>query len=250
MVPAIRTHSESIAGARAALTALATNLPAEAVAATFRHQLNAIPAGLLQTLLAEPDGKPATRLPHVPLSKYAAAVARDRRAQAAAQRWKQRVAQLWELLGPLPAAVILRVQETQAWLAAAVAMREERPAAEWTVDGNGAGDALQQQEAAEGAAAAPEPASAPKKSGASLPALAVLTLTGVIQLGSDLSPTTPGSQDGIPSLPVIKALREARNNPAIKAVVLRIDSPGGWLGCGMNDGEASGPVMPVYATHF
>ncbi|GAB4815409.1 hypothetical protein N2152v2_002455 [Parachlorella kessleri] len=60
-----------------------------------------------------------------------------------------------------------------------------------------------------------------------VPMVAVLTLTGPISQGREEPSPTSSSQKQIASLPVVKALEKVRSNPAIKAVVLRIDSPGG-----------------------
>lgn len=233
MAPA-RPPSDSIAAARAALTALATGQPAEAVAAAFRQHLHAIPDSLLRAVLAEPDGEPAASLPHVPLSKYAAAVERERQAQQAEQRWLHRMAHLRDLLAPLPAAVVGRVQAAQARLAEASGQQPAEGA-------EGAGQAAAPEEAPAGpappASATPTPSPAAPANGADqqsdggdLPAVAVLTLTGPIHLGTEPSRTSPplggASPDAIASLPVIKALRAARQDPAVKACVLRVDSPG------------------------
>ncbi len=62
------------------------------------------------------------------------------------------------------------------------------------------------------------------------PRVALLTLCGPIVLGpgSDSAVPSPRSSPAqIASLPVIQALRRARLDPAVKAVVLRVDSPGG-----------------------
>lgn len=70
------------------------------------------------------------------------------------------------------------------------------------------------------------------------PRVALLTLSGPIVLGPGSSSPMPspgglrGSPAQIASLPVIQALSKARLDPAVRAVVLRVDSPGGRPGGG------------------
>lgn len=186
--------SSSPPGARA--------LAAAAVASGARWQT----PELLQRLLREPDAAPSKTLKHVSVARYAAALEQQRKEREAEQRREHGLARLHQLLG-MPAALVgqLRAQL-----------------------------GLEEGGGAEPAAAVQQGQEHGQQGAAAQPTIALLTLTGPIYLGNGpsagLGPAAarqPGHR--IASLPVIASLRAARQNPAVRAVVLRIDSPGAGL---------------------
>lgn len=158
------------------------------------------PAELLKRLLADPDAEPSPKLPVVSLRRYAAALEVARRDREAAARRQA-----------LFASFRAAVQATP--LNATYRRLLGLPPADL-----------------EAAAAAAEALPPPGK----LPTVAVCTVQGPILLGPDAGgslPAGPGSSQRVASLPLVKKLRALRADDAVKAVVLRIDSPGGcgWL---------------------
>jgi hypothetical protein len=185
--------SSSPPGARALATA--------AVASGGRWQT----PELLQRLLREPDAAPSKPLRHVSVARYAAALEQQRKEREAEQRREHGLARLLQLLG-MPAVLLGQLR-------AQLGLEEGG-------DAEPAAAAQEQGQGQQGAAAQPT--------------IALLTLTGPIYLGNGpsagLGPAAarqPGHR--IASLPVIASLRAARHNPAVRAVVLRIDSPGACL---------------------
>lgn len=163
---------------------------------------------LLQRLLREPDALPAKPLKHVSVARYAAALEQQRKEREAEQGREQGLARLGQLLGN-PAVLV-----GQLWAQLGLEQSEDDAQPLPAVQQGRQQGGLQLQGGAE----------------VQQPTIALLTLTGAITLGKGSSSPglSPGGQAGqIASLPVIASLRAARHNPAVRAVVLRIDSPGG-----------------------
>lgn len=164
---------------------------------------------LLQRLLREPDAAPAKPLKHVSMARYAAALEQQRKEREAEQGREQGLARLGQLLNK-PAVLV-----GQLWEQLGLEQGEE---AEDAQPSPAVQQGLQQGKLQQLGGGAEE----------QQPTIALLTLAGAISLGKgSTSPgLSPGGQAGIASLPVIASLRAARHNPAVRAVVLRIDSPG------------------------
>lgn len=187
--------------ARLAATVAAARLPAlKPDAAAPAPAVGPAGAELLAQLLADPDAEPSEPVKLVPVQRYLAALKEAKRAKEAA-------AARQALLARLQAAV----QGTS--LNSAYRQAIGLPAL--------AAEGLQE-----------EKEEAQEEVSASLPTVATLTLQGPIYLGT--GPATPFNplaardpQQKVASLDVISALRKVREDKAVKAVVLRIDSPGG-----------------------
>ncbi|KAL4457967.1 hypothetical protein ABPG75_012832 [Micractinium tetrahymenae] len=182
-----------------------------------------LPQGLLPRLLAEPDAEPARPLKHVSLRRYTTALAEQRRRAEAAERGEKLRARVRQLADS--------ALEATGWaeMLERLGGREPRPKERaGSADGSSGsgGGILEGGKQGDGsAAAAAEPGRRPR--------VALLTLSGPFVLGPGSSNPMPspgglrGSPSQIASLPVIQALKKARLDPAVKAVVLRVDSPGG-----------------------
>ncbi|PSC67477.1 malonyl-acyl carrier mitochondrial [Micractinium conductrix] len=169
------------------------------------------PAGLLPRLLADPDAEPERKVKRISVARYAAALDQQRQQREAEERWEAIKARVRAVAG--------RVLDVAGWPQLWAALRRGDDVAQ----GGKAAD-QQSSEAAGGgpagsAAAAPQP----------MPRVALLTLEGPIFLGLAPSGPSPSPNPGakVASLPVIRALQKAREDKAVKAVVLRVDSPGG-----------------------
>lgn len=180
-------------------------------------------AALLKEALADPDAEPAEKLKVVPVKRYAAAM-------EAAKQQQETAAKREAFLEGVRKAVQSSVQAVQS---------SQLNAAYRELLG------LAPLEASEPQAAPAPDAKAECDQGEALPAgslptVACLTLQGPIYLGAAPASPLPGPgrnpSERVASLPVIKQLRAAREDKAVKAVVLRIDSPGamlaGWLAGG------------------
>lgn len=177
--------------------------------------LGPVPQSLVAKLLEQPDAVPAKPLKVVPLRRYAAALEVAKREQEAAVR---RAALLAKLQGAVQGSGL-----GGAYRQLTGAPGDNKPQQE---------EGQQQQQAAgeegESGAAAAAAASASGQP----PTVATLVLQGPILLGprpaGPINPFSPGDQHKVASLEVIQKLRAARKDAAVRAVVLRIDSPGEW----------------------
>lgn len=168
----------------------------------------------LQAMLAEPDVGAGKPLKHVPIARYMVAVKERQRQREAAERWAS------------GAGLVQRAKELVGWTPS-----EEAVAGTDGSEGVSARDSSVSKLPSEGSEASSPSTAASKQAQqgtAERGHVALLTLCGPISLG----PGGPLGLTGDPSakiasLPVIKGLREAREDPAVKAVVLRVDSPGG-----------------------
>ena len=168
----------------------------------------------LQRVLAQLDGEPTpggVRLPHIGVARYAAALEAQRRWQRAVQRWERRLGQVmsWPL---------------------------QLFSGSDSGNGSGYGYGGTISQGAAGAVPAPPATRAGAAGHAQPPVVALLTLTGPVYLGTGPSspiPMGPAAAktptERIASLPVIRSLRALGRDPAVRAVVLRIDSPGEWI---------------------
>lgn len=155
-----------------------------------------------------------------------AALEEQRRRDEAAERRQQLLARVRQLAGG-------------ALTPAGWTQRPERGAARWSAaEGDASsGDAGLEGRQGGGAGGGSKGAVAGAEAGRR-PRVALLTLTGPIVLGPGSGSPLPGpgglrgSPTEVASLPVVRALRAARLDPAVKAVVLRVDSPGGVQGGG------------------
>lgn len=165
---------------------------------------------IVASLLHAPrcPAEPARPLKHVSMRRYMLALAEQRRRREAEERREKLLARVSQL------------GSTTGW--AQLLGRQQQ-----AKEGTGSGEAGLEGSADGGVeggsgAAATEPGRRPR--------VALLTLCGPIVLGPGSESAIPnprGSPTQIASLPVIQALRRARLDPAVKAVVLRVDSPGG-----------------------
>lgn len=191
----------------AAAAAAAPSTPADAGegAAVAVQPAAAVPlprAQLLREALAaldaEPQGGPKLEL--VPLRRYVVALAEAKRVQEAAAR---------------RAALLAGLRQ---WVAGLLGHEERK---EGSAEQAG-------QDGGEPTVSAPAPGQ--------LPTVALLTLQGPIFLGAAQPSAVPSpsadASSSVASLPVIKQLRAAREDKRVRAVVLRIDSPG-TLGLGV-----------------
>ena len=166
----------------------------EAVAVGEQQAIASLRLMELQRVLAQLDAEPMPGgLPHIGVARYAAALEAQRRWQRAVQRWER------------------RLERVLSW-----------PLQLFSGSGSGSDYGGTISQGAAGAAGHAQP-----------PVVALLTLTGPVYLGtgpSSLIPMGPAAAktptERIASLPVIRSLRALGRDPAVRAVVLRIDSPG------------------------
>jgi hypothetical protein len=172
----------------------------------------------LQRLLRDPDAEPAARVRRVPLAKYVAALERERARREAQLQRKERLAGLLVGARSLGAPAGEALAAAQAWAGALLGLPQSVEE-EDTRQGSGGDAAVKAQ-----------PQGGLNALAGERPTVALLTLTGPINLGPSASPSLGGdSNDKIASLPVVKALQAVRRDDAVRAVVLRIDSPGACL---------------------
>lgn len=204
-----RRMAAANAARMASLAAAGEGTAGEAVEAAAAPPLPR--AQLLREALGEPDAEPqgAAKPEVVPLKRYVAALAEAKKDQEAAARRAALLAGL------------------RSWVAASAAGAAYRQ-----LVGRAGGEGGKGDEEQAGEPAAPAAAAAGADKPGQLPTVALLTLQGPIHLGAE-QPAPPLPAPGadrppssVASLPVIRRLRAAREDKRVRAVVLRVDSPG------------------------